>query len=81
MRRRGFGVSELTDLQLRKLLKGHEVEAGLGEEAGEQAWPVLHTPEPAPGQRRELDDVAPSQVGQGPLEVRPDRLSRGCCPP
>ena len=35
-----------------------EVEAGLSEEALEQAGPVLHPPEPGLDQRRQLIDVA-----------------------
>ncbi len=44
---------------------------GVGEEAG----PVLHPPAPGLHQRRQLADVAFSQVGQGSLQVRPYRLS------
>src|SRR6185437_16103517 len=64
------------DLQLWKLLKWREVESGLGEEAAEQARPVLHPPEPGPDQRGQLIDVLLDQVGQRPFQVRPDRLDR-----
>src|SRR5690348_6459667 len=64
------------DLQLLKLLKWREVESGLGQEAAEQARSVLHPPEPGLDQRGQLIDVLLDQVGQRPLQVRPDRLSR-----
>ena len=53
-----------------------KVEAGLGQEAVEQAGPVLHPPEPGLDQRGQLDDVVLDEVGQRPLEIRPDRLDR-----
>jgi len=59
--------------------EGCEVESGAGEEAVEEAGPVLHSLEPGLDQRGELAEVAfgqVGQVGQGPLEVRPDRLDR-----
>jgi hypothetical protein len=56
--------------------EGCEVESGAGEEAVEEAGPVLHSLEPGLDQRGELAEVAFGQVGQGPLEVRPDRLNR-----
>src|SRR6266581_5194953 len=64
------------DLQLWKLLKGRQVESGLGQEAVEQARLVLHPPEPGLDQRGQLIDVLLDQVGQGPFQVRPDRLDR-----
>src|SRR6185312_16884409 len=64
------------DLQLLKLLKWREVESGLGQEAAEQARPVLHPPEPGLDQRGQLIDVLLDQVGQRPFQVGPDRLNR-----
>src|SRR6266516_5077525 len=55
--------------------EGAEVEACAGKEAVEEAGPVLHSFEPGLDQRGELREVALGQVGQGPFEVRPDRLS------
>ena len=49
--------------------EGCEVQAGAGEEAVEEAGPVLHPPEPGLDQRGELADVALGEVGQGALEV------------
>src|SRR5712664_1432863 len=87
MGRRGFGVSELTDLQLWKLLKGREVEAGLGEEAAEQAGPVLHPPEPALGRavswmmsrlaRLAGDRLRCDQTASAGAAARLDRDQRG----
>jgi hypothetical protein len=54
----------LNDRQFRRLRKGREVESGLGEEAAEQAGPVLHPPEPGLRQRGQLAGVLPDQVGQ-----------------
>jgi hypothetical protein len=51
------------------VIEGCEVEAGAGEEAAEQAGPVLHPPEPGLDQSGELGEVAFGQVGQGPFEV------------
>jgi hypothetical protein len=45
-----------------------EVEPGACEESLEEAGPVLHPPEPGPGQRGQLAKVAFDQVSQGPLE-------------
>ncbi len=56
--------------------EGCEVESGAGEEAVEQAGPVLHPFEPGLDQGGELGEVAFGQVGQRPLEVRPDGLDR-----
>jgi hypothetical protein len=56
--------------------EGCEVEPGLGEEAVQETGPVPHPFEPCLDQCGELADVAFGQVGQGPLEVRPDRLDR-----
>jgi hypothetical protein len=53
-----------------------EVEARLGQEALEQAWPVLHLPEPGLDQRGQLIDVVLDEVGQRSLEVGPGRFSR-----
>src|SRR5690348_4032005 len=72
----GRRLSQPNDLQLLKLLKWREVEPGLGQEAAEQAGPVLHPPEPGLDQRGQLIDVLLDQVGQRPFQVRPDRLSR-----
>ena len=52
------------DLQLWKLLKGREVESGLGQEALEEAGLVLHPPEPGLHQGNQLADVLLDQVGQ-----------------
>ncbi|HEY1004420.1 MAG TPA: hypothetical protein VGD83_32760, partial [Streptosporangiaceae bacterium] len=41
-----------------------EVEAGLGQEALQEAWPVLHPPQPGLHQRGQLADVLLDQVGQ-----------------
>ena len=46
-----------------------EVQPGAGEEAVEEAGPLLHPPETGLHQRGQLDDVALGHVGQGPLEV------------
>jgi PadR family transcriptional regulator, regulatory protein PadR len=51
--------------------------AGAGEAAVEEARPVLHLFEPGLDQHAELAEVALGQVGQGPLDVRPDALSLG----
>jgi hypothetical protein len=56
--------------------KGCEVEPGAGEEAVEQAGAVLHPLEPGLDQRGELGEAAFGQVGQGSLQVGPDRLDR-----
>ena len=53
-----------------------EVEPGLGEEAVEEAGPVLHLPEPGLDQRGQLADVVLGKVGQRPFQVGPDRFSR-----
>jgi len=45
-------------------MKGREVEAGLGEEALQEAGPVLHLPQPCLDQRGQLIDVVLDQVGQ-----------------
>jgi hypothetical protein len=71
-----IAVKDPNDLQLWKLLKGREVEAGLGQEAAEKARPVLHPPQPGLHQRGQLIDVMFGQVGQRSLQVRPDRLNR-----
>jgi hypothetical protein len=47
-----------------KLLKGREVESGLGQEALQKGGPVLHSPEPGLDQRGQLADVLLDQVGQ-----------------
>ena len=52
------------DFQLWKLLEGREVKSGLGEEALEEAGPVLHPPEPGLDQRGQLIDVVLGEVGQ-----------------
>jgi hypothetical protein len=54
-----------------------EVKSGSGEEAVEEAGPVLHPPEPRLHQRGQLADIAFSQVGQGSFQVRPHRFHRG----
>ena len=46
------------------ILEVTEVEAGLGEEALEEAGPVLHLPEPGLDQRGQLADVVLGEVGQ-----------------
>ena len=55
--------------------EGAEVEACGGEEAFQEAGPVLHPLKPGLDQDGELGEVAFGQVGQGPFEVRPDWLS------
>jgi len=70
------GCGSPNDLQLWKLLKEREVESGLGQEAVEEAWPVLHLPEPGFHQRGQLADVVLDQVGQRSFQVGPDRFSR-----
>jgi hypothetical protein len=49
--------------------EGTEIESGAGEEAVEEAGPVLHPLEPRLDQRGELGEVAFGEVGQGPFEV------------
>ena len=56
--------------------EGAEIESGAGEEAVEEAGPVLHPLEPRLHQRGELSEVAFGEVGQGSLEMRPDQLNR-----
>jgi hypothetical protein len=56
-----------------EVTEGREVEPHAGEEAIEEAGPVLHPFEPGLHQRGQLGDVVFGEVGQGPLEVRPDR--------
>ncbi len=56
--------------------EGCEVQPGRGEEAAEQAGPVLHPPQPGLDQHGELGEVAFGKVGQGSLELRPDLLHR-----
>ena len=58
-------------ISIAEIAEGREVEPGAGEEAAEEAGPVLHPPEPRLDQRGQLADVAFSQVGQGSLQVRP----------
>src|SRR5260221_4485916 len=57
-------------------LSGCEVESGAGEEAAEQAGPVLHPFEPGLYHRRELGDVVLGEVGQRSFQVRPHQLDR-----
>jgi len=52
-----------------------EVETGLGQEAVEEARPVLHPPEPGLHQRGQLAEAGFGEVGQGSLQVRPDCLT------
>lgn len=52
-----------------RVTEGCEVEPGAGEEAVQEAGPVLHPFEAGLHQRGELSDVVFGQVGQGPLEV------------
>ena len=59
-----------------RVMKRCEVEAGLGEEALEEAGPVLHPLETCPDQRSQLMDVVLGEVGQRSFKVRPDWLSR-----
>jgi len=59
------------DLQLWRLLKGREVESGLGEEAFQEAGPVLHPLEAGLHQRGQLADVVLGEVGQRSFQVRP----------
>src|SRR5215468_9524993 len=58
------------------VIEGCEVEAGAGEEAVEQAGPVLHPFEPGLDQRGDLGQVAFGQVGQRSFQMGPDRFSR-----
>jgi hypothetical protein len=46
--------------------EGIEVESGLGQEAVEEAAPVLHPPEPGLHQRGQLIDVLLGEVSQRP---------------
>src|SRR5580693_3442765 len=74
---RNDGASQGTnDLQLWELPKGHEVESGLGQEAFQEAAPVLHLPEPGVNQRGQLIDVVLCEVGQRSFQVGPDRFNR-----
>src|SRR5258708_27810149 len=54
--------------------EGCEVESGAGEEAVEEAGPVLHPFQPGLYQGGELADVAFGQVGQGSFQAGPGRL-------
>ena len=56
--------------------KGCEVEPSAGEEAVEEAGPVLHPPQPGLDQHGELGEVAFGKVGQGSFEMCPDQLNR-----
>ena len=56
--------------------EGLEIESCLGEEPVEQPGPVLHAPELGLDKRGQLTDVSFSQVGQGSLQIRPDRRCR-----
>jgi hypothetical protein len=49
---------------------------GAGEEAFEEGGAGIAPAEPGLHQRGELAEVAFGQVGQGSLEVRPDRFNR-----
>src|SRR5205823_14535194 len=53
-----------------------EIESGFGEESGDEVWPVLDPFQSGLDQGEELVDAAFGQVGQGPLQMRPHRLSR-----
>jgi hypothetical protein len=46
-----------------------EVEAGLGQEALEEAGSVLHQPQPGLDQRGQLADVVLGEVGQRALRL------------
>ena len=63
------------DLQLWKL-RECEVEPGLGEEAVDEAGPVLHRFEAGLHQHDQLIDALLGEVGQGSLEVRPYGFDR-----
>ena len=54
-----------------------KVEAGLGQEAVDEAGTVLHPFEQGLHQRDQLADALLGEVGQGCLEGRPDALSTG----
>jgi hypothetical protein len=54
--------------------EGYEVQAGAGEEAFEERGPVLHPFQPGLHQGGQLGEVAFGRVGQGSLEMRPERL-------
>jgi len=64
--RPGIGVNILN--LIAGVTEGCEVQAGAGEEAVEQAGPVLHPPEPGLDQGGELGEVAFGQVGQGGVQ-------------
>lgn len=70
------GVPIPNDLQLWGLQEWREVEPGAPEEGLEQAGPVLHPAQPGLNQRGELADGVLDQLGQGPFQQRPGRLSR-----
>jgi hypothetical protein len=55
---------------------GSEGASGLGEEAVEEAGPVLHPPEPGPHQRSRLTAVLLGKASQQLFQVGPDRSSR-----
>jgi hypothetical protein len=59
-----------------RVTEGCEVEPGAGEETADEAGTVLHPFEPGLDQRGELAEVVLGEVGQRPLEVRPDRFDR-----
>ena len=46
-----------------RVTEGCEVKAGLGQEALEEAGPVLHPPQPGLDQRGQLIDVVLGEVG------------------
>src|SRR5258706_13234939 len=73
-------LTQMMDLTKRSLMvgvtEGAEVQAGAGEEALEEGWPVLHPPEPGLNQGGQLGEVAFGQVSQGPFQVRPHRFDR-----
>src|SRR6266704_6777073 len=71
-----YGVAAAKTSLIAGVTEGCEVEAGAGEEAVEQAGPVLHAFEPGLDQGGELGKVAFGQVGQGSFEVGPDWFHR-----
>jgi hypothetical protein len=57
----------LTRSSILGVTEGYEVEPGSGEEALEEAGPVLHPPQPGLDQRGELAEGVLDQVGQAVL--------------
>jgi hypothetical protein len=63
------------DLQLWRL-RERAVETGPGGEAVDEAWPVLHPFEPGFTSTTKVIQALLGEIGQGSLQVRPDRFGR-----